>query len=515
MQALGILKNKRVAAVVLSVLLALLGGICYLASLFAASSELTVVPGNKFDNTLIVVADIEYEPYSFYNGSKRPSGYDIEFIYAIAEKMRFNVDIRLMNWADCISAIMRGEADVIMGLDYQVGELSGILRSVATSNDLFVSFGREDFADLHDLYDKKLATIEASGCISKFLQPYRLMENTTFYPTYTKALQSVINGENDYAIVRYSVGRSILAGLGKRNIRAVGPFVANNANCVGLSANNECLLDAMNGAIQELKQDGTVKRLTDKWLGRYVEIINFRDFMRVYRGWIVTTTGVMLLALTAVIVYIYSANHSKILKEKELELTQGRMAIMLSQIQPHFLYNSLASIQRLCIKDPKLAEETVAEFSRYLRGNMDSLSVKEPISFEKELFHVENYLSIEKKRFGERLNVVYEIFVRNFSIPALTLQPIVENAVRHGVTKREEGGTVTIRADETSKEIVITVTDDGVGFDPGERKDNRQHIGIENVRHRLAAMCGGTLTVQGEPGVGTTAVITLPKELTS
>lgn len=221
----------------------------------------------------------------------------------------------------------------------------------------------------------------------------------------------------------------------------------------------------------------------------------------------------LFIAVTLSIVACYGgvqAQQAKLLKQKELELTQGKIDIMLSQLQPHFMFNSLAAIQRLCTKDPKLAEETVIQFTRYLRGNLDSLSVGKPIPFEKELALLEDYLAIEKKRFGQRLRINCDISVRDFMIPALTLQSVVENAVRHGVTKREEGGTVTISVSETETDVVLTVSDDGVGF-VTDSQDGRRHIGIENIRSRLTSMCGGTLTITSTPGVGTTAVITIPK----
>jgi len=199
--------------------------------------------------------------------------------------------------------------------------------------------------------------------------------------------------------------------------------------------------------------------------------------------------------------------------ELENELLQGQISIMLSQIRPHFLYNALVAIQELCLIDPQTASEAVGEFSNYLRGNLDSLSIKKTIPFEKELRHVETYLSLEKKRFGDKLSMAYDIEVSDFFVPVLTLQPIVENAVRHGVTKREEGGSVTISTKETETDSVITVTDDGVGFDASrnQKRDERAHVGIENVRSRLVSMCRGSLSIQSEPGVGTTAVITVPK----
>jgi len=213
--------------------------------------------------------------------------------------------------------------------------------------------------------------------------------------------------------------------------------------------------------------------------------------------------------------YIYDLRHVREMESKinrlEIELTDSKISILLSQIRPHFLYNSLIAIRELCLVDPKTASETVDEFSNYLRGNLDSLSISTPIPFDKELKHVQTYLSLEKKRFEERLNIVYDISEHDFLIPALTLQLIVENAVRHGITKREEGGTVTIKTEESESEIIITVTDDGVGFDSSKQNDNPRNIGIKNAENRLAVMCNGTLKIDSVPDRGTKAVIKIPK----
>lgn len=201
------------------------------------------------------------------------------------------------------------------------------------------------------------------------------------------------------------------------------------------------------------------------------------------------------------------------LAEQERELSESRTAVMLSQIQPHFLYNTLCVIQAMCTDDPPAAAQTTAEFADYLRGNLDSLRRKEPIPFEQELQHTQIYLSLEQKRYDERLRVEYDIRADGFLLPALTLQPVVENAVKHGVSEREEGGTVRISTEETKRAYTITVRDDGVGFDVSAVKhDGRSHIGISSVRERLAAMCGGTLEIESTPGEGTTALITIPKE---
>ena len=107
----------------------------------------------------------------------------------------------------------------------------------------------------------------------------------------------------------------------------------------------------------------------------------------------------------------------------------------------------------------------------------------------------------------------YDIQADDFSIPALTLQPIVENAVRYGVMKKEYGGTVRIVSREMPDAFVVTVADDGAGFDPFVPKaDGRTHIGISNVGERLRVMCGGRLDIASTPGEGTVATISVPKE---
>lgn len=194
------------------------------------------------------------------------------------------------------------------------------------------------------------------------------------------------------------------------------------------------------------------------------------------------------------------------------ELTEVKTQIMLSQIQPHFLYNALASIAQLCRKDPKQAEKTTVDFAKYLRLNLDSLENNRPVPFETELKHIETYLNIEQLRFGEKLKTRYDIQTKDFRLPALTVQPLVENAVKHGIFAKESGGTIVISSLEDEHSYIILVSDDGCGFVPGRPpEDGRNHIGLENVKNRLSAICGGTLEIESEPGEGTTATVRIPK----
>ena len=197
----------------------------------------------------------------------------------------------------------------------------------------------------------------------------------------------------------------------------------------------------------------------------------------------------------------------------EKQLMENQMSIMLSQIQPHFLYNSLTAIQMLCVKEPKVAQKALGDFALYLRGNMDSLKSNKPIPFEKELDHTKHYVELELIRQGEYLQVEYDIQYTDFELPALSLQPIVENAIKHGVGDKEDGGKVLISVQRRYDDVLIVVDDDGVGFEGMvAMEDGRSHIGLENVRRRLSDMCGATLDIKSKPGVGTQVTITIPLE---
>ena len=202
---------------------------------------------------------------------------------------------------------------------------------------------------------------------------------------------------------------------------------------------------------------------------------------------------------------------AKNLVENERELMQSQMSLAISQIQPHFLYNTLSTIAELCRKDSAMAEEVTNRFALYLRGNLEHMGDSFPVEFSKELKHVQTYLWIEKIRFQEELQVVYDIQTEDFIIPALTVQPLVENAVKHGMMGSENVCTITIRTKCVERGYQVIIEDDGCGFDPEQVKnDGRKHIGIESVRNRLRFMVGGILTVRSVIGKGTTVIIEIP-----
>ena len=212
--------------------------------------------------------------------------------------------------------------------------------------------------------------------------------------------------------------------------------------------------------------------------------------------------------------FYYVWLHLQFVHTHEQELKAGqRIQIMLSQIQPHFLFNSLEVIRRLYRKDPEKADTALLKFERYLRVNMDSLTQEGLIPFRTELEHTRTYLELEQLRFPDELQIVYDLQSTEFSIPPLTLQPLAENAVRHGVREKINGeGTVTIASRECADHYEISVTDDGNGFDPDAVSgDNHSHIGLNNVWERLR-YTGADLRIGTGPEGGTEAVIIIPKQ---
>lgn len=204
------------------------------------------------------------------------------------------------------------------------------------------------------------------------------------------------------------------------------------------------------------------------------------------------------------------AEDEKKLAEKERQLTESRISTMISQIHPHFIYNTLGSIEQLCELQPEKAAELVHNFSRYLRGNFSELDNPAPICLSQEMEHTRYYVSIEQVRFPD-IEVRFDMQSVDFLLPALSVQPLVENSIKHGLMKLSRGGVVTVTSYETDTQYYVSVEDNGAGFDTSILLDERKHIGLRNIRERLEMMCSGTMTVESTPGVGTKVLLSIPK----
>ena len=264
------------------------------------------------------------------------------------------------------------------------------------------------------------------------------------------------------------------------------------------------------------------------YIGAFLPLVAFAGdivgtWLGIWKGGLISQYVFIVLFVVAMIMVLklIPRNINAAAKAKELELekialnaelTESRVSTMMSQIRPHFIYNTLGSIEQLCKLDPPKAGELVHNFAKYLRGNFGELDNHKPILMSQEMEHVHHYISIENVRFPD-MTFTFEMNSEDFRIPALTVQPIVENAIKHGLMKLPKGGTIRVVSYETATDYCVSVVDDGVGFDTNALLDERKHVGLRNIRERLKVMVNGTVEIESTVGVGTKVLIKIPKEV--
>lgn len=206
------------------------------------------------------------------------------------------------------------------------------------------------------------------------------------------------------------------------------------------------------------------------------------------------------------------AEKRKLDSERSMHVAfENKMNLLLGQMQPHFVYNSLATIRALVSVDPDGAIETIDHFSSYLRESLAITDGTTLVSFSEELKLVEDYLYMEKRRFGDKVNIERDIQVTDFEVPPLSIQTLVENAVRHGLRAKNNPGTITISTYEDERTYYIEIKDDGVGFDTLAKSDGKHHIGTASTRARVKELLGGKMVIQSALGAGTRITVQIPK----
>ncbi len=193
---------------------------------------------------------------------------------------------------------------------------------------------------------------------------------------------------------------------------------------------------------------------------------------------------------------------------RQREIANQRASIMVLQMRPHFIDNTLMSIYSLCNQDPQKARQVTMDFTNYLRKNFNAVAAENPVPFSAELEHTRAYLAVEQAQYEDALFVEYDTPHTMFRVPPLTLQPIVENSVKHGRDPYAGAFRISVRTRKTDSGSEIVVEDDGRGFAP--TADGEGHLALDNIRQRLEIMCGGTLTIMPRDGGGTRVTVTVP-----
>ncbi|MEN6340411.1 MAG: histidine kinase [Clostridiaceae bacterium] len=195
------------------------------------------------------------------------------------------------------------------------------------------------------------------------------------------------------------------------------------------------------------------------------------------------------------------------IRELQKQLEYDRTNVLLTQISSHFFYHTLNAIQALIILEPEAAYKMTEDFSRYLRFKADSVGAQDGlVPFRDELRTVRAYAEINQIQLGDRLTMEYDLFDADFLIPVLTIQPVVENAIIHGIKPKVGGGVVRVSLRHKEGCYEVCVEDNGVGYQPGDEKTNRS-VGIQNIRTRMNQYPGCTFDISSEPGRGTRVVL--------
>ena len=234
--------------------------------------------------------------------------------------------------------------------------------------------------------------------------------------------------------------------------------------------------------------------------------------------WLVSTLALNFVIYGGIVAAAHGMEYYRRSRERdqlEARLAETRLQLLGMQLQPHFLFNTLNTIAEMVHEDPDTADTMIAGLSDLLRRTLDLGAVQE-IPLADELDLVSRYLDIQKARFGDRLRVELSIAepARHVRVPALLLQPLVENAIRHGLGARVDAGVIHIEAATADRTLIITVTDDGV--EHREAAAGPERVGLGNTRARLEALYGSAARLDLTPadGRGTRVTIRIPTRTT-
>ena len=244
------------------------------------------------------------------------------------------------------------------------------------------------------------------------------------------------------------------------------------------------------------------------------------------------------LTITLILLILYimiQTSQARVMMEAVRITERNRLQLVAGRLKPHFLFNSLTTIYYLCEQDPALAQRAIENFSSYLRQTMDSFDSEETVPFSWERDQIDHYMFLEKLRFGDRISLRYELGEEEFRLPPLSLQLLVENAVKHGPDSEHPRVEIVISSErsridaensafgEQRDGILVKVSDNGRGFDPAKltseemnshnpnaSDEDRVHLGLKTAEERIRLLCGGSMTVDSAPGQGTAVTLFIP-----
>ena len=285
--------------------------------------EVTVHAANKFSRTLKVVGDVDYKPFSYLHGNEfDPHGYDIETVAELANRLGVNLDLQLMDWSDAEDRMQEKKADLILGCDWQDASVLDCSFTIPTFEEKFVAFELEPSGSFSDLYGKKIAVIEGCG-LKETLTHYQLWPNCVEFNTVTECVQAVLDGKCDCFIAHHTIGEVSLQTFGKDGKRFRGRIdIASGQMCFGVTKDDPELFEKVNEVLLEMRADGTMDALAEKWLERFDVDVSLAEYMRKHPLVLFLTIDMLLI----VVVVFLVMNHYliRIRREKDRAIAAER-----------------------------------------------------------------------------------------------------------------------------------------------------------------------------------------------
>ena len=301
------------------IILIVVASMIYISISTEIEPSINIEKSYQYADTITVCAEQDYAPYSFLDKDGVPQGYDVELMYMLAEEMKVNVDLKLIPWTRELEDVDTSDFDIILGLEYTDTAAEAYNLSHPVQMNEYIAFGTETLDYTSQLHTKKIGIVHGSIVEELFVIPSHLQENTTYYSTYEEGFHGVLDGDIDYLIGRYSVGKSVLVSEGLRQIAPTGQILANNTFCFGVSKDQPELLVELNNAIDTLNYSGKMQEITDKWLGHYIHITSWKEFVEKHPIGLVAFFGAILI----VIVFLFLKRREEHYKIRHEQLTKA------------------------------------------------------------------------------------------------------------------------------------------------------------------------------------------------
>ena len=559
------MKNKsyekiNILIVAAAVLLCLV--MLFRSGIFAKTPKVEVFPDNCYQETLYVITDEDYRPYSFYDSDGNMSGHDVELITLIANRLGMNLDLRFEAWNQGISDTLDGQADVLMTCDYtdSFGGTDQLIKSQPISMDDFIVYSKNKISSVNVLYGERIAIMK-DGNVTPLLHQLALYDDCILYPDNRQAMQALANGDVDYAIMRQTVGTVILNEIDAKGISGyIG--IGQSYMCFGINENDAELAARIDDALLEIKKNGELERLREKWLTTFVRPYSLEEILSNNIWLLLITIG--LIMLSAIEVLKNYVNKQKELEkemalEKQLEeaLSSAEAA---NRSKSEFLFNMSHDIRTpmnailgftdIALRhknEPERVQDSlkkiktsgghllslindILEMSRIEAGKLElvetPLDTRSAIETVGQMSHA---LAIPKSI--DFKTVVTAIRNPYVYADELHINEVLINLISNAIKYTDEGGKVEFRVEQAGDVedgkvwYRFDVQDTGIGmsedfqkhlFEAFSREESasvakREGAGLGlSIVKRIVDMAGGSIKVNSKTGEGSTFTVELP-----